>query len=42
MKKIVKEAKRDYYFQTFTAHKNNVRKTLRTIDDTLNKKSNKS
>ena len=39
VKENIKEAKRDYYFKTFTAHKNNLRKT---IDDTLNKKSNKS
>ena len=41
-KENIKEAKRDYYFKTFTAHKNDLRKTWRTIDDTLNKKSNKS
>ena len=42
VKKNIKEAKGDYYFKTFTAHKNDLRKTWRTIDDTLNKKSNKS
>ena len=42
VKEYIKEAKRDYYFKTFTAHKNDLRKTWRTIDDTLNKKSNKS
>ena len=42
VKENIKEAKRDYYFKTFTAHKNDLRKTWRTIDDTLNKKSNKS
>ena len=41
-KENIKEAKRDYYFKTFTAHKNDLRKTWRTIDDTLNKISNKS
>ena len=42
VKENIKEAKRDYYFKTFTAHKNDLRKTWRTIDDTLNKKSNTS
>ena len=42
VKENIKEAKRDYYFKTFTAHKHDLRKTWRTIDDTLNKKSNKS
>ena len=42
VKENIKEAKRDYYFKTFTAHKNDLKKTWRTIDDTLNKKSNKS
>ena len=42
VKENIKEAKRDYYFKTFTTHKNDLRKTWRTIDDTLNKKSNKS
>ena len=42
VKENIKEAKRDYYFKIFTAHKNDLRKTWRTIDDTLNKKSNKS
>ena len=39
VKENIKEAKRDYYFKTFTAHKNDLRKTWRTIGDTLNKKS---
>ena len=46
MERIVKEnitvAKREYYFKTFTAQKNDMRKTWRTINDTLNSKSNKS
>ena len=43
VKEYIKEAKRDYYFKTFTAHKNDLKKTFwRTIDDTLNKKGNKS
>ena len=42
VKENIKEAKRDYYFKTFTAHKNDLRKTWRKIDNTLNKKSNKS
>ena len=42
IKENIKEAKQDYYFKTFTTHKNDLRKSWRTIDDTLNKKSNKS
>ena len=46
MERIVKDdikvAKREYYFKTFTAQKNDMRKTWRTINDTLNSKSNKS
>ena len=42
VKENIKEAKRDYYFKTFTVHKNDLRKTWRTIYDTLNKKSSKS
>ena len=35
-------AKREYYFKTFTAHKNDMKKTWKTIDETLNRKRNKS
>ena len=46
MERIVKEdimvEKREYYFKTFTAQKNDMRKTWRTINDTLNSKNNKS
>ena len=31
VKENIIEAKRDYYFKTFTAHKINLRKTWRTI-----------
>ena len=31
----IKVAKRDYYFKTFTAYKNNLKKTWKTIDETL-------
>ena len=41
-KENIKVAKREYYFKTFTAQKNDMRKTWRTINDTLNSKSNKS
>ena len=42
VKENIKVAKREYYFKTFTAQKNDMRKTWRTINDTLNSKSNKS
>ena len=42
VKENIKAAKREYYFKTFTAQKNDMRKTWRTINDTLNSKSNKS
>ena len=35
IKENIKKAKRDYYFKTFTAHKNDLGKTWRTTDDTL-------
>ena len=37
VKEDIKVAKRDYYFKTFTAHKNNLKKTWKTIDETLKK-----
>ena len=36
VKENIKVAKREYYFKTFTAQKNDMRKTWRTINDTLN------
>ena len=46
LKRIVKEdievAKREYYFKTFTAQNFDMRKTWRTINDTLNSKNNKN
>ena len=44
--KIVKDniraAKREYYFKTFTSQKNDIKKTWKTIDETLNRRKNKS
>ena len=46
LKNIVKEniraAKREYYFKTFTAQRNDMKKTWKTIDETLNRKKNRS
>ena len=42
VKENIKVAKREYYFKTFAAQRNDMRKTWRTINDTLNSKSNKS
>ena len=33
----IKNAKHQYYFDTFTSHKNNIKKTWKTIDETLNR-----
>ena len=33
----IKNAKHQYYFNTFTSHKNNIKKTWTTIDETLNR-----
>ena len=33
----IKNAKYQYYFDTFTSHKNNIKKTWKTIDETLNR-----
>ena len=33
----IKNAKHQYYFDTFTIHKNNMKKTWKTIDETLNR-----
>ena len=44
--KIVKDniraAKQEYYFKTFTSQKNDMKKTWKTIDETLNRRKNKS
>ena len=44
--KIVKDniraAKLEYYFKTFTSQKNDMKKTWKTIDETLNRRKNKS
>ena len=44
--KIVKDniraAKREHYFKTFTSQKNDIKKTWKTIDETLNRRKNKS
>ena len=36
-KENIKVAKREYYFKTFTVYKNNLKKTWKTIDETLKK-----
>ena len=33
----IKNAKHQYYFDTFTSHKNNIKKPWKTIDETLNR-----
>ena len=44
--KIVKDniraAKREYYFKTFTSQKNDIKKTWKTIDETLNRRKIKA
>ena len=42
MKENIRAAKREYYFKTFTAQKNDMKKTWKTINETLNRKRNKS
>ena len=42
MKENIRAAKRKYYFKTFTAQKNDMKKTWKTINETLNRKINKS
>ena len=42
MKDNIKAAKREYYFKTFTSQKNDIKKTWKTIDETLNRRKNKS
>ena len=38
----MRAAKREYYFKTFTVQKNDMKKTWKTIDETLNRRRNKS
>ena len=38
----IRAAKREYYFKTFTAQKKDMKKTWKTIDETLNKRKNMS
>ena len=38
----IRAAKREYYFKTFTAQKNDMKKTWKTINETLNRRRNKS
>ena len=42
MKDNIRAAKREYYFKTFTSQKNDMKKTWKTIDETLNRRKNKS
>ena len=42
VKENIRAAKREYYFKTFTAQKNDMKKTWKTINETLNRKRNKS
>ena len=42
MKENIRAAKREYYFKTFTAQKNDMKKTWKTIDETLNRRRNNS
>ena len=42
VKDTIRASKREYYFKTFTAQKNDMKKTWKTIDETLNRRKNKS
>ena len=42
VKDTIRASKREYYFKTFTAQTNNMKKTWKTIDETLNRRKNKS
>ena len=42
MKDTIRASKREYYFKTFTAQKNDIKKTWKTIYETLNRRKNKS
>ena len=38
----IQNAKHQYYFNTFVFHKNDMKKTWKTIDETLNRGNNKT
>ena len=38
----IQNAKHQYYFNTFVSHKNDMKKTWKTIDETLNRGNNKT
>ena len=38
----IQNAKHQYYFNTFVSHKNDIKKTWKTIDETLNRGNNKT
>ena len=40
MRENITAAKREYYFKTFTAQKNDMKKTWKTIDEALNRRQN--
>ena len=40
LKNMIQESKQKYYFDTFSAQKNDMKKTWATIDETLNRKKN--
>ena len=40
LKNMIKESKQKYYFDTFSAQKNDIKKTWATIDEKLNRKKN--
>ena len=42
MKENIRAAKQEYYFKTFTAQKRDMKKTWKTIDETLNRRKNKN
>ena len=42
VKENIRAAKREYYFKTFTAQKRDMKKTWKTIDETLNRRKNKT
>ena len=42
MKENIRASKREYYFKTFTAQKSNTKKTWKTIDETLNRRKNRT
>ena len=42
MKDNIRASKREYYFKIFIAQKNDMKKTWKTIDETLNRRKNKT